>query len=129
MGLNSASLWRHSDFMRLWSGQTMSVFGSMIGSTAMSFTAILFLHATPFQMGVLNVMQTLPGFLASLFAGAWADRIRRRPILIGADLGRALVLTSIPLAAWWGFLQIQQVYIVALLVSILSIIFQVAYES
>ena len=65
MGLNSASLWRRSDFMRLWSGQTLSVFGSMIGSTAMSFTAILFLHATPFQMGVLNVMQTLPGFLAS----------------------------------------------------------------
>lgn len=129
MGLNSASLWRHSDFLRLWSGQTLSVFGSMIGATAMSFTALLFLHATPFQMGVLSVMQTLPGFLASLFAGAWADRMRRRPILIGADLGRAVALTSIPLAAWWGFLQIHQVYLVALLVSILSIMFQVAYES
>jgi hypothetical protein len=129
MGLNSASLWRHSDFMRLWSGQTHSVFGSVIGSAAMSFTAILFLHATPFQMGVLYAMQTLPGFLASLFAGAWVDRLPRRPLLIGSDLGRALVLSSIPLAAWSGFLQIHQVYIVALLVSILTSIFDVAYES
>jgi len=122
-------LWRHGDFMRLWSGQILSVFGSVIGSTAMSFTAILFLHATPFQMGVLCALQTLPGFLASLFAGAWADRLHRRPLLIGSDLGRAVVLSSIPLAAWSGFLQIHQVYFVALIVSVLTIIFDVAYQS
>lgn len=122
-------LWRHADFLRLWSGQTLSVFGSTIGRTALSFTAILFLHATPFQMGVLNAMQILPGFLGSLFAGAWVDRLHRRPLLIGADIGRALVLSFIPLAAFCGLLQISQVYFVALLVSILTIIFDVAYES
>jgi MFS family permease len=122
-------LWRHADFLRLWSGQTISAFGSMIGGTAMSFTAILALDATPFQMGVLNAMQLVPGFLAGLFAGAWVDRVRRRPLLIGADLGRALALATIPLAALLGILRIGQVYLVALVVSILSIIFNVAYQS
>jgi len=122
-------LWRHADFLRLWSGQTISVFGSMVGGAAMSFTAILALGATPFQMGVLNATQLVPGFLAGLFAGAWVDRVRRRPLLIGADLGRALVLATIPLAALLRILRIEQVYLVALVVSILSIIFNVAYQS
>ena len=122
-------LWRHLDFLRLWSGQTISLFGSMVGRAAMSFTAILFLHASPFQMGLLNATELAPGFLAGLFAGAWVDRLRRRPLLIGADLARALVLSSIPLAALLGILHIEQLYIVALMVSVLSIIFDVAYQS
>ena len=101
----------------------------MIGGTAMSFTAILFLQATPFQMGVLNAMQILPAVLAGLFAGAWVDRVRRRPLLIAADLGRALVLASVPLAALLGALRIEQIYVVALLVGVLSILFDVAYQS
>ena len=92
-------LWRHNDFLRLWSGQTISVFGSMIGGTALDFTAILVLGATPLQLGVLNAMRLVPGLLAGLFAGAWVDRLHRRPLLIGADIGRALVLASLPLAA------------------------------
>ncbi len=122
-------LWHHADFLRLWSGQTVSVFGSMVGRAAMSFTAVLFLYATPFQMGLLNAAELAPGFLVGLFAGAWVDRLRRRPLLIGADLGRAFVLFSIPLAALLGVLHIQQLFVVALLVSILSIIFDVAYQS
>ena len=55
-----SGLWQNADFLRLWSGQTISVFGSMIGGTAMTFTAILFLHATPFQMGLLKAMQIVP---------------------------------------------------------------------
>ncbi len=101
----------------------------MVGGTAMSFTAILFLQATPFQMGILNAMQLVPAVLAGLFAGAWVDRLRRRPLLIGADVGRALVLATIPLSAWLGMLHIGQVYAVALVVSILTIIFNVAYQS
>jgi hypothetical protein len=58
----SGSLWWHSDFLKLWTGQTISVFGSMIGGTAMSFTAILFLRATPFQMALLSSMQLVPAF-------------------------------------------------------------------
>jgi MFS family permease len=129
MRLKLTGLWRHSDFLRLWSGQTISAFGSMIGKTAMTFTAILYLHATPFQMGFLASMQLVPAFLAGLFAGAWVDRLRRKPLLIGADIGRALLLVSIPLAALVGVLHIRQVYLVALAVSILTILFDVAYQA
>jgi MFS family permease len=124
-----SGLWLHADFLRLWTGQTISVFGSMIGGTAMTFTAILFLKATPFQMGLLSAMQILPAFLTGLFAGAWVDRLPRRPLMIGADIGRAVVLGSIPLAAALGVLHIVQVYIVALLVSVLGIFFDLAYQS
>ncbi len=129
MRLRLFGLWRHADFLRLWTGQTISVFGSMIGGTAMSFTAILVLKATPFQMGVLNSMQLIPAFLIGLFAGAWVDRLRRRPLLIGADLGRSLALATIPLAFLLGTVSIGQVYLVALVVSILTIFFDVAYQS
>jgi len=129
MPLKLTGLWQHDDFLRLWSGQTISVFGSMIGGTALDFTAILFLGATPVQLGVLNAMKIVPGLLAGLFAGAWVDRLPRRPLLIGADVGRALVLASLPLAALLGALHIAQVYVVALLVSILSVFFDVAYQA
>jgi len=129
MRLKLTGLWKHADFLRLWSGQTISVFGSMIGGTALSFTAILFLGATPVQLGVLSAMQIIPGLLAGLFAGAWVDRLHRRPLLIAADVGRALVLSTLPLAALLGMLHIAQVYVVALLVSILTVFFDVAYQS
>lgn len=129
MPLKLTGLWHHADFLRLWSGQTLSVFGSMIGATAMIFTATLFLHATPFQMGVLNATQVAPAFLGGLFAGAWVDRVRRRPLLIGTDLGRALVLSCIPLAALAGRLHIELLYLVALVVSLLTVVFDVAYQS
>ena len=122
-------LWRHDDFMRLWVGQTISAFGSMVGGVAMSFTAILVLRATPFQLGTLAAARLVPGLLSSLFAGAWVDRISRRPILIAADIGRAAALVSIPITAYFGILYIGQLYVVAFLVSILTIFFDVAYQS
>jgi MFS family permease len=122
-------LWRHADFMRLWTGQTISGFGSLIGATAIAFTAILVLHATPFQLGILAAVRLVPGFLAGLIAGAWVDRLRRRPILIGADIGRGLLLATIPLAAILQRLHIEQLYIVTFFVGILSTFFDIAYES
>jgi MFS family permease len=122
-------LWRHADFMRLWTGQTISGFGSLIGATAIGFTAILVLHATPFELGVLAAARLVPGFLTGLIAGAWVDRLRRRPILIGVDIGRALLLATIPIAAILQRLHIEQLYCVTFLVGILSTTFDVAYES
>src|SRR5437899_6789326 len=115
--------------MRLWIGQTISVFGSVVGVAAMSFTAILTLHATPFQLGLLSAARLAPGFVTALAAGAWVDRLQRRPILIGADIGRAALLTTIPLAAILGLLRIEQLYLITFLVSILTIFFDVAYRS
>jgi MFS family permease len=122
-------LWNNAGFMRLWIGQTISVGGSMIGKTAMSFTAILLLHATPFQMGILTAAGLVPGFLTGLIAGVWVDRLPRRPILIWTDIGRAGLLATVPLAAFMGLLRVEQLYVVSFLVSILTIFFDVAYQS
>lgn len=127
MGLKG--LWRHPDFLKLWAGQTISVFGSLITTFALPVTAILLLKATPLQITLLSAAEYAPGLLVSFFAGAWVDRLRRRPILIAADLGRAALLGSIPAAALLGALHIEQLYIVALLVSVLAVFFDVAYLS
>jgi predicted MFS family arabinose efflux permease len=91
-------LWRHPDFLKLWAGQTISLFGSQITALALPLTAVLTLQATPAQMGTLRATHSASAMLAGLFAGVWADRLRRRPILIGTDLGFAVLAGSIPSA-------------------------------
>ena len=76
------SLFRHADFMKLWTGETISEFGSKVGGVAVSFLAVIALHATPAQMAALAVWRTVPALLFSLFAGVWVDRLRRRPLMI-----------------------------------------------
>lgn len=115
--------------MKLWSAQAVSVFGSLITRTALPFTAILVLGATPLQMSLLMAGEMAPGLLISLIAGVWVDRLRRRPLMIGADLGRALLLGSIPAAALLGLLRIEHLYVVALLTGGLTVLFDVAYRS
>jgi MFS family permease len=122
-------LWNHGDFMRLWAGQTVSQLGSTITREALPYTAILALHATPLQMGLLGAASAAPLLLIGLFAGVWVDRLRRRPILIATDMGRALLLLSIPVAYLLGWLRIEQLYGVAALVGILSVFFDVAYTA
>jgi len=122
-------LWHHRDFMRLWAGQTVSQLGSTITREALPYTAILALHTTALQMGLLGAASAAPLLLIGLFAGVWVDRLRRRPILIATDVGRALLLLSIPLAYLLGWLRIEQLYVVAALVGILSVFFDVAYTA
>ena len=122
----AASLWRHPDFVKLWTGQTVSKFGSHITGVALPLTAVLTLSATPAQMGVLAALGSLPVLLIGLPAGAWVDRLRRRPVLIAADVGRALLLFSIPVAALLHALRIEQLYVVALLAGALTVFFDVA---
>src|ERR671916_133910 len=120
-----AGLWRHRDFMRLWLGQTISEWGSQLG--ALGLVALLYLRATPLQMGILGAAGFAPVLLIGLQAGVWVDRLRRRPILIAADLGRALLLLSVPAAAMFGALRIEQLYVVTFLVGVLNVFFNVAY--
>ncbi|HEU5014099.1 MAG TPA: MFS transporter [Roseiflexaceae bacterium] len=129
MATSATTLWRHADFLRLWAGQTISRFGSQIGAGALGLTAILVLSATPAQMGLLAAAATLPTLLIGLPAGVWADRLRRRPMLIGADLGRALLLLSVPLAALGGLLTMLHLYVITALVGMLTILFDVAYQA
>lgn len=122
-------LWAHPDFVRLWAGTTTSTFGSLIGQIALSFTAIEFLDASAAEVAVLGACQLVPGFMVSPFAGVWIDRLRRRPIMIVSDLGRAIVLFSVPVAAVFGWLTLWQLFAVAAVTSALGVIFQAAYQS
>ena len=127
--MKADSLWHNRDFVRLFTAQAVSTFGSLITRPALPFLAILALNATPVQIAVLRAADYVPGFLIGLFAGVVIDRLRRRPVLIAADIGRALIIGSIPLAAFLGKVYIEQIFIVALLASTLTTFFDVGYES
>jgi len=96
---------------------------------AIPLIAVLMLGATPGQMGILTAVTRAPFLLIGLFAGVWVDRLPRRPILITGDLGRAIVLLSIPLAAVLGSLSMLHLYTVGVLVGILTVFFDVAYQA
>jgi len=125
----SPSLWRHRDFLKLWTAETVSQFGSQVSALAIPLVAIVVLQATAFQMGILQALGNVAFLLIGLPAGVWVDRLRRRPILIVGDLGRALALAWIPLAHVLGVLAIWQLYVVALVVGVLTVFFDVAYQS
>ena len=118
---------RHRDFRRLWTGETISVFGSRMGDVAVSFAAVIAVGATPIQMGLLAAVRLVPKLLFSLLAGVWVDRVRRRPLMIGADLGRFALLATIPLAAMLGHLAMNFLYPVILGVGVFDFLFDVAY--
>jgi MFS family permease len=123
------ALWRDADFLRLWSAQTVSLIGSQVSGLALPLVAILVLHATTFEVAALGTVEFLPFVLLALPAGVWVDRIRRRPILIAADWGRAALLASIPLAHLAGALTLWQLYAVGFLVGVFTVFFDVAYQS
>jgi predicted MFS family arabinose efflux permease len=127
MSLQFAGLWRNRDFVMLWAAQTVSTAGSLLG--ALSLTALLYLHASPAQLGILYAAQGLPALLLTLFAGVWVDRLPRRPVLVLSDVGRAVCLVSVPLAAAFGFLRVEPLYAVAFLVGGLDVAFRLAYRS
>jgi len=122
-------LWRHPDFLKLWAGESVSVFGSQVTVLAVPTVAILILHAGPFQVGILSALEFLAFPTLGLVAGVYADRLRRRPIMIICDIGRALALGSIPVAFLLNLLTLEQLYFVALLTGIFTVFFDVSYQS
>jgi len=123
------SLWRNSNFMKLWTGQTVSQLGTQVTLLAMPLVAILLLHASAFEVGLLTAAEFAPFLLVGLPAGVWVDRMRRRPIMIVADVGRALTLGSVPVAHALGVLTLAQLYAVAFVAGVLPVFFDVAYQS
>ncbi len=122
-------LWSHPDFVNLWLGQTISNFGSGITGIALPLTAVLVLSATPVQMGILGAVDGVSALTIGLFAGVLVDRVRRRPLLLVTDLSRAGVLCTIPVAALLGMLGLWQLYIVAALTGMLTVLFTVAHSA
>src|SRR4051794_37349855 len=105
-------LWQNRDFLKLWSAQTVSEFGSQISGLALPLVAVLVLQARAFEVAALSVVEFLPFLLFTLPAGVWVDRLPRRPIMIVADVGRALALVSIPVAAALTQLTLPQLFVV-----------------
>ena len=119
-------LWRNGAFVRLWTAATISVFGSFVTRIALPFVAILTLRAGPIEVAVLRSLDLIAALVVGFVAGAWVDRLRRRPVLIWADLGRAVLLGSIPVAAIGGWLTLLQVFVVSALAAVLTTFFDVA---
>jgi MFS family permease len=122
-------LWQHLDFRRLWIGETVSQFGTMVSQLALPLVAILVVHATTLEVGLLEAFQTAPFLLVGLPAGAWVERMRFRSVLIVNDVIRAAALGSIPLARLLGVLTIGQLFGVALITGVATVFFDVAYQS
>jgi MFS family permease len=122
-------LWRHSDFLKLWSAETVSQFGTQFSLLALPLVAIDVLHVSAFKVAALTTVEFLPFLLVSLPAGVWVDRLPRRPILIAGDLARAGLLASIPIAYFFDVLTIWQLYGVGFFVGIATVFFDVAYQS
>jgi predicted MFS family arabinose efflux permease len=124
-----AGLSRHRDFRRLWAGQTVSELGSQVSLLAFPLVAVAYLRATAFQVGVLTACTTAAFLLVGLPAGAWVDRLRRRQVMMVADLGRMAAIGSVPIAYGLGHLTLAQLYVVALVNGVLTVFFDVAYQS
>lgn len=125
----SRSLLRHPDFLKLWAAETISVFGTAVTQLAIPILAAVTLEVTPFEFGLLTMIEFLPFILLSLPAGVWVDRLRRRPIMIVGDIGRAVALGSIPVAFALDALTIWQLYVVGFAVGCFTVFFDVAYQS
>ena len=122
-------LLRHRDFRLLWGGESVSELGSQVSLLAIPLLSVRTLHATAFEMGLLTAASTAAFLIVGLPAGVWVDRVRRRRLMIGADLGRVLALGSIPIAAAVGRLTLAQLFVVTLVSGVLTVFFDVAYQS
>src|SRR5207245_7881341 len=125
----TGGLWNNVDFLKLWTGQSISEFGSQVSQLAIPWLAAVGLHASPFQFSLLGVLGFLPFIIFALPAGVWVDRLRRRPILIFGDAARAVLLATIPVAYAFGVLTVWQLLTVQFVVGIFTVFFAVAYQS
>ena len=122
-------LWRHRDFLSLWGAETISQFGTQVSLLALPLVAILVLEETAFKIAALTSVEFLPFLLFTLPAGVWVDRLRRKPILVLGNVGRAVALLSVPVVYWVGGLTIWQLYVVGFAVGTCTVFFDVAYQS
>ena len=120
------SLLRHRDFLFLWSGQAVSQFGTHIGKSSIDFAAIATLGATPYQVATLGAVGHIAGTVGAAIASSIADRLPRRPVMIASDLGRAALTLAVPALAIAGGLTFTHLLIVATLIGVLTVIFEVS---
>lgn len=122
-------LTRNRDFLLLWGGQTVSEVGSQVSVLALPLVALVVLKASALQVALLSAATTSAFLLVALPAGVLVDRVARRRLMVWCDLGRVAVLGSVPAAQIAGVLSLGQLYVVALVSSVLTVFFSVAYQS
>jgi MFS family permease len=122
----ASSLWSNAAFVRVWSAATISIFGSLITRIALPLVAILVLGSGALEVALLRSLDLGAALVVGLVAGAWVDRLRRRPVLIWADLGRAVLLGSVPIAFVAGVLTYPQLLVVTGLAAVLTTFFDAA---
>jgi MFS family permease len=115
--------------MRFWAGETVSLFGSQVTSLALPLTAIIVLRATPGQLGVIRFLQNVPFLLLALLVGAWVDRRRKRPVMIGSNAARCLLVGLVPILAVAGALGMPILYVLAFGIGVATVFFDVCWMS
>jgi MFS family permease len=123
------ALWSHPDFVKLWTGQTISEFGSQISQLAIPLLAAVSLHSSAFEFSLLGVLGFMPFILFALPAGVWVDRLRRRQILIVGDAARALLLALVPILWALHELRMWHLLVLQFVIGIFTVFFDVAYQS
>ncbi|HEV8193323.1 MAG TPA: MFS transporter [Ktedonobacterales bacterium] len=118
---------QRTGFLLFWAGETVSMFGTQITMLALPLTAVLVLHATPPQLGFVRFVEQFPYVLFTLLFGAWADRRRRKPILIMTNAARGLLIGLVPLLAILGLLQLPLLGTIAFAVGAFTVLFDVTW--
>ena len=127
--MRRSTLWRNTDFVRLWTGSSISVLGTEVSQLAIPWIAAVVLHASPLAFSLLGVVGVVPFVLFALPAGVWVDRLRRRPLMIAADAIRAVLLASIPITYAFGVLSYPQLLATDFLAGTCAVFFDLAYIS
>ncbi|MCA1846196.1 MAG: MFS transporter, partial [Actinobacteria bacterium] len=123
------SLLSHPEFRLFWAGESVSLVGSAVTYVAFPLVAVLTLHASPLEIGVLAMAGKLPPLVFGAFVGVVVDSLPRRTLMIWSDLGRMALLASVPVAAAAGVLTIGQLILVSFVIGSLSLVFNVAYQA
>lgn len=123
------SIWRHRDFLYLWSATAVSQLGTQITFLALPFIAVTLLDASPLDTSLLAMLGWMPMITLGLVAGAIVDRTRRQPLLIGCDVARALAVAAIPAAYLSGWLSLWHLYATVLITGLFSTFFDLAYQA
>lgn len=123
------SLWRNSDFLKFWSGETLSLFGTQITVLALPLTAVITLNAQPEELGVLRFLQMVPYLLFGPLFGVWVDRHRRRTAMIGANTVRMILVGLVPLLAAFDALNVPLLLAITFGVGMAAVLFDVSWMS
>ena len=126
------TLWQNRNFLKLWTSETISQFGSQFTGLALPFTAVLILHSTPLEQGILQFAGSVPWLLFGLLVGVWVDRHHKKHIMVTSNVLRGSLLALIPIAALFGVLTqlgLIFLYVISFLVGLLQVFFDVTYQS